>query len=55
MPDYVSFVDNAGEKWTLLTFVNNKRGYFSAKTQLETPVRDFGIREELCNFAQIFE
>ena len=50
----VAYVDNSGRGEELLTFVNKKMTEKAGKIPVQEQVgRDFDIRGELCNFAQI--
>ena len=50
----VAYVDNSGRGWGLLTFVNKKMTEKAMKKTVQEQFgRDFNIRRELCNFAQI--
>ena len=53
---FVAYVDNCLDRKERITFVNKKQGIESrCEPRLKHAVRDFGIRRELCNFAQKFE
>ena len=50
----VAYVDNSGRGGRLLTFVNKKMTEKAVKKPVQEQFgRDFNIRRELCNFAQI--
>ena len=56
MQEIVPCVDNLGNAERALTFVNKNRALSPGKTRPENGLgRDFDIRTEMCNFAQILK